>query len=301
MKIVIATCVYEAARPYLRAFMDGARAASQGHEAALVAVLDGLADPESSLAPLAGIMPVRLVPSEAGGSDEASRLSAVRAAMLKAADASDADAVVFCDADDVLTPPALALHEAALSRADISVGDLQPIDDRGQRFAAPMLGAALPDVISPATLAETNVCGFSNTAVRRGTLRSVTQQPMPPVIAADWWTFAALLDAGYSACRADGVVAFYRQHAGNILGAGGASDIAGARRRLRIVADHHRARGELERANVAERLAADPDRLADFIRRMPSPASGPWHADAAAWCRLAMNDEVLPQRTGQVP
>jgi hypothetical protein len=290
VKVLIATCVYEAARQYLAAFMDGVRSAAKGRDVSVVAVADGLKDPEQALAPLTEAMPVRLVRSEAGAGSEAARLSAVRSLMLKAAEAGDADAVIFCDADDVLVANAIDLHEAALSTADISVGDLQPIDAGGRPIGGPMLGAALPDLISADTLTETNVCGFSNTAVRRAALSHVARHPMPPVIAADWWTFAALLDAGHSARRARGVVALYRQHAGNILGAGGAADVTSATRRLAILASHHRARGDTTRAMIAEALAADPGRLADLIRQSPPPASGPWHADAAGWCRLAMEN-----------
>jgi hypothetical protein len=210
--------------------------------------------------------------------------------MLVGAATSDADAIVFCDADDVLTPSAIGLHLDALANADMSVGDLQPIGVDGSIQGMPMLSAALPQDISSETLADTNVCGFSNTAVRHHALLHVTCAPLPAVIATDWWVFAMLLDSGCRARRADGTVALYRQHADNLLGAGQAVGITDAARRLRILASHHRARGNHAKAEVAERLASSPEVLSQVMGVTPKIMSGPWHAEAASWCRTVMEN-----------
>jgi hypothetical protein len=289
LKVLVATSLYEAARPYLGAWIKGVRQAAQGHEVEVLAAVDGLQGADLALTSLGDGIDVHLTEVSADDTtDLGGHISSVRSAMLAAAVASRADVVVFCDADDVLAASAIGLHMDALEHADVSVGDLEPIDVHGRPLGTPMLGSALPEVPTAATLADTNVCGFSNTAVHRRVLSHVTGSPLPPVIATDWWVFAALLDAGCRARRANGTVALYRQHANNLLGSRQAVSPSDGAQRLQILARHHRARGDAAKAEIAERLASSPELLRQAMASAPAVAAGPWHAEAAAWCRAAM-------------
>jgi hypothetical protein len=215
-------------------------------------------------------------------------ISAVRQRMVAEAWAGDAEAIVFCDADDVLTEQALTVHSASLAEHDISVGELRPFGS-GQRPEAVaqdlLFGDSMPPRIEPGDLVETNVCGFSNTAVRRQALDSVANRHWPDIAGVDWWLFSILLRDGMSAAGTSAVVARYRQHDANTLGAGRTADVNTARRRVSIAADLFRARqwpGDGDRARAASELVSDPD-FAAALAATPQRPGGPWHADVACW------------------
>lgn len=279
----IATSFYDAARPFAEAWTEGVMAATRGRgDVAAIIVAHGAEEADKAFAALARNLPTRHVPVSAAAS-----IAAVRARMLDEAWGSGADAVVFCDADDALTPQTLDLHAAALESADISVGDLVLVDAQGRRTGALQFGSTLPPFITAEAMADVNFCGFSNTAVRRGALAKVVGAPIPDVVAVDWWVFSSMLAAGCTARRTDAPVAFYRQHDANTLGSGSAVDVADAARRLAIVAQHHRAAGRADKAQCLEALAARPERLAAVLAA-DSPKPGPWHANVARWHALAL-------------
>ncbi len=284
VRVAVGTCLYESARPYMADWCSGILAAA-GHapgSVAVVAVNDGLADPHRALEVLAGRLPVSVV-----NAPEGAGIPAVRQAMVAACAAGDADAVAFCDADDIMADDALAVHAATLAEADVSVGDLVPFGATSDTGRA-QFGDDLPVDISAETLRDWNVCGFSNTAVRRSTLQRVASLTFPPVTAVDWWMFATLAQAGARIRGVRRVVAMYRQHAANTLGAGPARALEAARARLRMVAQHHRAlggEGSAARAQAADALARSPG-LAAFLTD-PGPQGGPWFADTARWIDAA--------------
>jgi hypothetical protein len=204
--------------------------------------------------------------------------------MLKAAYASCADYIIFCDADDALTASAIEQHENILSRFDISVGDVMPITDKGHPLEPFFFGTEVPDIISMSMLSESNVFGFSNTAVRRSVLAPLVDTAIPDVTAVDWWVFTTLLNGGARAGGDRGVVAKYRQHNENTLGALAPSSLEVAQRRLRIAAEHYRALGttsSLLRAQAVQELAVDA-RLVRILDN-DSRITRAWFSDVARW------------------
>lgn len=280
MRNLIATCAYEAARPHLSAWIDGAIAAGQGrNDIGALVVVDQLQSPAVAFARLTDAMTVQFVETPAGIS-----IAGARELMLKAAYASAATVIAFCDADDVLMASALEQHNRVLDSSDISVGDLMPVDFNGQPLEPCLFGDELPNTITADNLAEMNFCGFSNTAVRRDALSPIAGGSLPELSAVDWWVFTRLVGGGARARGDHGVVAKYRQHANNILGAFAAASLETAQRRLRIAADHYRALGtsaSVIRANAAQVLADDV-RLGGILAE-DRHRSRAWFSDVARW------------------
>jgi hypothetical protein len=280
LSTLIATCAYEAARPHLSAWIDGAVAAGQGrNDIGALVVVDRLQSPAAAFARLSDAMNVQFIDPPALIS-----IAGARELMLKAAYASSASVIAFCDADDVLMATALEQHDRVLVSSDISVGDLMPVDLNGQPLEACLFGDELPNTITAGDLAEVNFCGFSNTAVRRDALSSIVRDSLPELTAVDWWVFTRLVGSGARARGDHGVVVKYRQHADNILSGFAATTLETAQRRLRIAADHYRALGtssSVIRANAAQALADDV-RLGSILAedRYPSRA---WFSDVARW------------------
>jgi hypothetical protein len=281
---LIATCAYESARPFIPVWIEGVIAAARGRdEVAALVVIDGLESPDATFSALSAEMEVHFMQAPTKVS-----IAGVRCLMLKAAYASSADNIIFCDADDALTASAIVQHERMLDRFDISVGDLMPVSDKGRPLEPYFFGKELPDIITGGILDDSNVCGFSNTAVRRCILASLTGTVMPDVTAVDWWVFSTLINGEARAGGDRGVVASYRQHPDNTLGSLAASSLDVAQRRLRIAAEHYRAIGtrwSVMRSREAQELAVDP-RLAQILDR-DSRLSRAWFSDVSRW--LDMN------------
>ena len=208
--VAICTSIYETARPFLPAYLDGIAILSQslGHPVSLVLANDGFQAADQAFSGVAGA--VQVVDGRAAG------VGGVRRKMIEAARVSDCDALIFCDFDDSLLPGAIG-HLAALESADISFGDLQLIDASGNMVASSFFtGALIPDLISsPDALVDRNFLGFSNTAIRREAIRPTAANIPDSQVAADWWFFSMLLEAGARARRCPEAVAKYRQHGAN--------------------------------------------------------------------------------------
>lgn len=286
MRVAVATSLYEAARPFLADWIAGVRAAlPPGATLELVVAAHGFAAPEAALAGLSP--PARLVVAPLPA---AASIAAVRNAMVAAAARAPADLVVFCDADDALLPGAVAGHARALTDADFSYGDLALMAADGRDLGATFFAEGdVPDRIAagaPAggALADRNFVGFSNAAVRPAALAGA--RPAPDGIeAVDWFLFSTLLSAGAVGRRAAGAVARYRQHGGNLLGAGVGADLAAARRRVAMALAVQAALAVPERARrraTLERLLADEALLTRAMRATPA-TRGVWFADVAAW------------------
>jgi glycosyltransferase involved in cell wall biosynthesis len=290
-RVTVATSLYEAARPYLGAWMAGvARALPPGADLRLAVAAHGFAAPAAALAPLvpAERIALRTLPASAS-------IAAVRNAMLDAAAAAPADLVVFCDADDALLPGAVAAHAAALAGADFSYGDLALVDAAGAGQGATFFATGdVPPTLAGDALAARNFVGFSNAALRPAAL--ARRRTAPDALAAvDWFLFSALLAAGATGRRVDAAngrpraVAEYRQHGGNLLGAGRTADLAAARRRAAMADALFAARdavGDRPRRAALARLRAD-DAL--FARALAATPAGPllWFEDVAAWIAVA--------------
>ena len=243
--IALLTAAYEAARPYLTDWIEGALEAACGRDVRVVIAIDGLVDPESAFAPLLRELPVTLVP--AGGTP-----AAVRGAMLRAGRESDAEVLVFVDMDDVPLADAFHSHLAALSEADFSYGDMGLIDDDGTPLGPTFFrDCAIPERLAGKSgrraLIARNFLGFTNTALRRASLdRSACAIP-DGLVAADWWLFTALLRTGRRGAKTAAPVVRYRMHPGNMFGGRPDPNPAAVARRIEIARRHYAA------------LADDPD------------------------------------------
>ena len=285
MRFAICTSVYEAGRPFLENWIAGALAAADGHETEAIFAVDGLDAPETALARLAKAMPVAFADAPNGAT-----IAEVRAIMLRRALESDADVLVFCDMDDRLRADALGCHAEALENADFSYGDLQPISCDGETLGGGFLdGTAVPDRITRTeSIIDRNWLGLSNTAVWRSAVPETACDVPSGLIAVDWWLFTTLLKSGLKGARANGVVADYRTHDANQLGARPAPTIEATRHRLDIMKRHYQtfpadviAGQRLARVNwLIERLDKAPDGMRGAIEAACAEARL-WYEDIA--------------------
>ena len=237
-RIAFCAALYEAGRCYLPAFMAGIRAAARGHEACLVAAIDGLVAPHAALAELADDLPLHLTACERGSSQ-----AKVRRIMLEAGMRSGADILVFVDMDDMLLGNAPGNHLDALANADFSYGDLCLMDATGQDLRRRFYDRAdVPwQVTSVDAVQRRNFLGLSNTAIRTARLPVSALQVPDDVLAVDWWLFTTLLQAGRRGVRTVAPVVHYRLHADNALGAGTPATPEALRRSYTIMRRHYRA------------------------------------------------------------
>ncbi len=238
MKIAVCATLYEAGRPFLADFLAGLRAAAAGRDVVFVAAVDGLAEPQEALAPLAGH--VETVSVEV---PEGHTYAGVRRAMLAAGQRSGADVLVFIDMDDVLAPDGLDRHLDALLDADFSYGDMELIDADGTSLERRFFDhAAVPgEVEDIAAIRDRNFLGFSNTAVRTTRIAPVALIVPDGIVAADWWFFTMLLLGGLRGKKTAAPVASYRIHGANALGAGAPQTVADAINQAEAMLRHYRA------------------------------------------------------------
>lgn len=237
-RYAICTALYEAGRPYLGAYMSGLRAAVAGTDACLVAAIDEFEAPEPVVAGLREICPVSTVKARAGDTP-----AQVRRSLIAAGLETGAEILIFADMDDMLAPNAPGLHEYALERADISFGDLELMDARGEYLRRRFFdGVDLPrHVDDPAALAGRNFLGLSNTALRAAAMTEEALHIPADVVAADWWIFTTLLHAGRTAHRTVSPVGAYRLYGGNTLGDGVPATRTELQRSIDIALRHYRA------------------------------------------------------------
>ncbi len=240
-RFAICTALYEAGRPYLEAYAAGLRAAVGGTDAGLVLALDDFVAPDPLITALGQICPVSTVKVRDGATP-----AQVRQSLIAAGLESGADILVFADMDDMLAANAPGLHADALaagSGADISFGDLDLMDARGEYLRRRFFdGVDVPrHVDDPAVLAGRNFLGLSNTAVRASALTEEALHIPADVVAADWWVFTTLLRAGRTARRTMSPVGAYRLYGGNTLGAGVPATRAQLQRSIDIALRHYRA------------------------------------------------------------
>lgn len=212
----VCTALYEAARPFLPAYLAGLRGAAQGEELSLVVAVDDLESPDDVIAQLETVCPVVSVSVPEGVSP-----AQVRKRLLREAMASEAEILIFADMDDVLAADAPGKHRDNLRNADISFGDLQLIDISGHNLERRFFDDAdVPWTVSgPDTLLDRNFLGLSNTAMRRSSIPDTALAVPDKVRAVDWWLFSTLLLAGRTARRVPSHVAQYRVYSASTLGA----------------------------------------------------------------------------------
>lgn len=208
MKIAVATCVYEAARPWLGDWIDGVIAAKSqfAGEVRLIIVNDGLRDADHTLSALQFAAETKIIPTAAA------TIPLVRRDMCKVAASEDVNAVIFLDCDDVILPDAIKLHVDALSKADISYGNLKVLVaehdvDTEELFFSP---ECIPRSVSFGGLDRGNVIGFGNSAVRKDVLANGLHGFHKDVELADWFFYRRLVQCGYVARQTAGPVARYR-------------------------------------------------------------------------------------------
>lgn len=258
MKIAICAALYEAGRPFLAGFVEALCAAAAGHEVVFVAAVDGLRDAGEALADLAERLEIITVDVPAGHTP-----AGVRRAMLEAGRASGAEVLVFADMDDLIAPGALDMHLDVLRDADFSYGDMDLIDATGRALGRRFFDdAGVPaEVDNVTTISDRNFLGFSNTAVRTSRIAPVALSVPEDVVAADWWFYTMLLLGGLSGKKTAGLVASYRIHDANTLGAGAPRTATDAIGQTEAMLRHYRAFSAhpalRARAEVTEQVLAN--------------------------------------------
>ena len=283
MRFALCTSIYEAGRPFFTDWIDASITAAKGHDVCALVAIDDFVDAKGACQRLSDTMSVDLVKAP-----EKATPAIVRETMITGAVGGTADAMVFCDMDDRLHPNALAKHSAALTDADFSYGDLQPIDTTGSVLAGTFFGdIAIPNRTKESQqLVDRNWLGFSNTAVIRDKLPPSVFTIPAAIVAVDWWFYTQLLKNGLTGARADGVVAEYRVHADNQLGPYASADIQGIKHRCEIVKCHYKALvpdpmackmlADIE--NLISNLETNPEALKPCIRQVQTQ-TGLWHED----------------------
>jgi len=213
---------------------------------------------------------------------------ALRQVMLdEAARCESCDYVMFLDCDDRLRPEAPALYSEALDDADIAYGDMQLIDRDGCDIDATLFGGCIvPERLENySELSRRNVIGLSNSAIKRNRLADTELSVPDSITAVDWWLFTTLLERGFTARRADGRVADYRQYERNTLGSKSISDLRTVRRLIDIVKQHYDALPQTDDRKQALApilqleavLDHTPDRVEALLHR--TDAAGLWYEE----------------------
>ncbi len=264
MKIAICAALYEAGRPFLAPFMDAVQRAAAGHDVVFVGAVDGLQDAAAALAGLGGQLEVVTVDVPPGHTP-----AGVRREMLSAGQASGADVLVFSDMDDLIAPHGLDRHLAALAEADFSYGDMELVDAAGDSLGRRFFDqASVPDRVDDViAVRDRNFLGFSNTAVRTDCIAPVALAVPEHIVAADWWFFTMLLLGERRGRKTDGLVASYRLHDANTLGAGAPRTVVEAIGQTEAMLRHYRAFAA--HPALASR-AADTEKVLATLRSAPA-------------------------------
>jgi len=302
-RFAICSAAYPTKPAFVAAFRAGIEDAVRGAaEVRLVLAVEHGFDVGMVLRDLPANAKPDCVPAPAGTTP-----AGMRRIMIETAAQVEADILVFADFDDRLLPDSLALHAAALEKAEISYGDLELIDAEGRPLGRRFFdGAEIPEAVEgPEALLDRNFMGFTNTAVRRGTISARACRLPGDLVAVDWWFFTMLLAEGYRARRTAGSVARYRIHADNTLGAAAAANVAALRQRAAMAKRHYAAIAESvdvrSRLRVVGKLLAaldrDPEGATAFLpglRRRPSV----WFDDVARAAAAAAGPGVGPGQQG---
>jgi hypothetical protein len=144
-------------------------------------------------------------------------------ALLRAAvpELGAADSVAFVDQDDVWMPDKLTRGFAALAAADTGVptlycARLMVVNARLRRLAETSIS---PDRCGfPASLTQ-NVAAGCTIMLNRNAAELVAASVPPSASPHDWWCYLLVTAAGGRVLVDNAVVALYRQHANNVIGA----------------------------------------------------------------------------------
>lgn len=237
-EIAICSALYEAGRPFLRAYRAGLRAAVYGEDAILVVAIDDLEDPQRVIDGLSTICSVMAVKAREGASP-----AEVRRTLVNAGRDSGAEILIFADMDDMLEPDVPGLYRAALSDCDFAYGDLEVMNEVGEPSGRRFFdGANVPwRVDDIEAIAGRNFVGFSNSAVRASRIPEAALHIPADVTAADWWFFTTMVLAGRTGRRVPGAVTHYRHYPDSSLGAVAPGSPSDLRRIADIACRHYRA------------------------------------------------------------
>lgn len=298
--VTICAAVYESARPYLAAFMDGIIVAARGHEVSVLIVSDGLQNTTSALHRLARNLPLYLWYAPAGSS-----VAEVRELLLRRACDTGSDVLIFTDCDDVLLPEAIGAHLGALRTADFSYGDQILVGPDGEDLDTSLYDCwSVPSCArDPLDLLDGNFIGFSGCAVWRDVLKA--QNPSIPhdVVAVDWWLFTRILLSGRTGSQTERPVVRYRQHEANVVSLLPDPEPKTVLRRCEIARSHYAAfldwPAAVARLESVERLiqeiVSDAGRTTSMIR---SACGHPqrWYADIATMASAYCAEETETSR-----
>jgi hypothetical protein len=132
-----------------------------------------------------------------------------------------ADSVAFVDQDDVWLPDKLTRGLAALAAVDTDIptlycARLMVVNARLRRLAETSISADRCGF--PASLTQ-NVAAGCTIMLNRGAAALVAASVPPSASPHDWWCYLLVTAAGGRVLVDNAVVALYRQHGGNVIGA----------------------------------------------------------------------------------
>lgn len=126
--------------------------------------------------------------------------------------------LLLCDVDDYMATNRVQESIRALSDADIVVNDVNIVDSNRKLIFKDYFQKSI-DVstcLDKNFIAEKNIFGFSNTALRVSRLKEVTFPKDLRIV--DWFYFTQLLNEGLLAKFLPLSLTEYRQHSGNMIG-----------------------------------------------------------------------------------
>ena len=271
-RLAVYTTIYPGALRFLGPWADSVRMQSD-RAFDLWVGLDGVT-PDCAGAYLAGLAPA-FVSGRPGASPGQVRTQA----MEQLVDAYDA--VVFVDSDDLLAPNRVAAARAGLEHHDVYACALDIMDERavdvGCRFEPP------PGTRADRLLPRYNVFGLSNTAYRTAALRRCLPVPRQCHLV-DWLLATRAWLAGARMTFDSTPHMRYRQYSQNVAQVVGPFTPAYVATATGLVLAHYRAvregglgaesggaevvEAQARVASFAEAMAAAPDRLDTYTRRL---------------------------------
>jgi len=135
-------------------------------------------------------------------------------------DDTNFDAFIFQDIDDRMSANRVQKCRELLQHYPLVCNDLSLVDDKGNSITTSTWSARLQDgfEFDHSFIADKNIAGLGNTAIRRSLLNNSIQFHSSPR-AADWFIFYQLLyQSGIRAVFTSGCQTIYRQHVNNTAG-----------------------------------------------------------------------------------
>ncbi len=134
---------------------------------------------------------------------------------------SDADNIIFQDADDLMSDNRVETCARYLIHAELAVNDLSLMTDDGKIISERVWSGRIENGFrfDHSFIRRWNIAGLGNTSIKRSLLQQPIKRPDRELIAADWFIFYQLLQkSSAKAIFTNECQTLYRQHAANIAG-----------------------------------------------------------------------------------